>query len=273
MLQPSIRASSRLRNPCACSLESALSRLRISPAYQVVTTNQTTVRYATHKSEGRANGAKQGAGKRLGAKKTGDQYVIPGNILYRQRGTLWFPGSNVGMGRDHTLYATAPGYVKYYRDPNLHKTRKYIGVVLERHHTLPLIKGVARKRRLGMVAQRMPGAVVEGEGGEEAEAWEGTSEDLEAAGREQGAQTGGEGGAKEVGMRGAGEEGKKGPVLQSTWSPRVANYEIGKVGERKAKEVAPYKPGDRFLAWRKRKVRIAKNIERRGLKAKRKGKK
>ncbi|KAF4555191.1 putative ribosomal L27 protein [Elsinoe fawcettii] len=269
MLQPSIRASTRAVISCTCSLDSALSRLRISPTYQAVTTHQISVRYATHKSEGRANGAKQGAGKRLGAKKTGDQYVIPGNILYRQRGTLWFPGENVGMGRDHTLYATSPGYVKYYRDPTLHKTRKYIGVTLERHHTLPLLKGVARKRRLGMVAQRMPGAVVEGEEG----GWEETGEELEAAGERQGAQTGGEGGQVVAQTRVEGEEGKKGPVLQSTWSPRVANYELGKIADRKAKEVRAYNPNDRFLAWRKRKVRIAKNIERRGLKAKRKGKK
>ncbi|PSK36689.1 ribosomal protein L27 [Elsinoe australis] len=272
MLQRSLRASSGLFKPCTCTIESALSRLRISPSIPAVAISKTSVRYATHKSEGRANGAKQGAGKRLGAKKTGDQYVIPGNILYRQRGTLWFPGENVGLGRDHTLYATAPGYVKYYRDPTRHKTRKYIGVALERHHTLPLLKGVARKRRLGMVAQQMPHASVEG--AEEA-AWEETAEDLQGQAQVQGYQTGGEGGrqAQEKGVRKAVEEAKKEPVLQSDWSPRVANYELGKIADKKASEIRPYVRGDRFLAWRKRKVRIQKNVERRGLKAKRKGKK
>ncbi|PNS21128.1 ribosomal protein L27 [Sphaceloma murrayae] len=260
MLQPSTRASSRLFRPCLCSLDTSLSRLRISPL--PITTTQTTVRYATHKSEGRANGAKQGAGKRLGAKKTGDQYVITGNILYRQRGTLWFPGENVGMGRDHTLYATSPGYVKYYRDPNRHKTRKYIGVVLERHHTLPLLKGVATKRKLGMVAQRMTSATateVEAEGGEGEGAWE----DVET-----GAAGEADGDVDRPMVRGPLVRETK----QSQWTPRVSNYEIGKIADKK-QAVRPYQPGDRFLAWRKRKARIAKSIEKRGLKGKKKGKK
>src|SRR5687768_12904031 len=58
-----------------------------------------------------------------------DQFVIPGNILYKQRGTLWWPGENCIMGRDHTIHAMATGYVKYYRDPARHPDRKYIGVV------------------------------------------------------------------------------------------------------------------------------------------------
>ncbi|KAI9686699.1 MAG: 54S ribosomal protein L2 mitochondrial [Bathelium mastoideum] len=112
----------------------------------------TFVRNATHAAEGRANGPKQGAGKRLGAKKTGEQYVIPGNIIFRQRGTKWHPGENVGMGRDHTLHATQPGFVKYYRDPELHPKRRYIGVVLRRTDVLPRPPNASRRRRLGMIA-------------------------------------------------------------------------------------------------------------------------
>lgn len=79
----------------AC-LESALSSLRITP--QAITGHVQT-RNASHAAQGRANKAKQGPGKRLGAKKTGGEYVIPGNILFKQRGTHWFPGENCFMVR------------------------------------------------------------------------------------------------------------------------------------------------------------------------------
>ncbi len=51
--------------------------------------------------------------KRLGIKKFGGEFVIPGNILVRQRGTKIYPGRNVGMGKDHTLFATVIGNVVY----------------------------------------------------------------------------------------------------------------------------------------------------------------
>lgn len=74
-------------------LESALSALRLShrPFHPAAR------RHASHQAQGRANKAKDGAGKRLGAKKTGGEYVIPGNILFKQRGTHWFPGDNCFM--------------------------------------------------------------------------------------------------------------------------------------------------------------------------------
>ena len=114
----------------------------------------TSLRHATHASEGRANKASQGPGKRLGAKKSATELVVPGNIIFRQRGTHWFPGENCGMGRDHTIHATAKGYVTYYKDVDRHPGRKYIGVVFERGMTLPRGKGAARRRRLGFVARR-----------------------------------------------------------------------------------------------------------------------
>jgi ribosomal protein L27 len=73
-------------------LESALSGLRIS-----TTGSQVWRRHASHQAQGRANKAADGAGKRLGAKKSGGEYVVPGNILFKQRGTLWFPGDNCSM--------------------------------------------------------------------------------------------------------------------------------------------------------------------------------
>ncbi|KAI0141611.1 ribosomal L27 protein-domain-containing protein [Xylariaceae sp. FL1272] len=90
--------------------------------------------------------------KKLGAKKTGDSYVITGNIIYKQRGTKWHPGENVGMGRDHTIFAMTSGYVKYYRDPKKHPKRQYIGVVFDKEDTLPYPANAMRKRKLNMVA-------------------------------------------------------------------------------------------------------------------------
>lgn len=81
-----------------------------------------------------------------------DQFVIPGNIIYKQRGTLWWPGENCIMGRDHTIHAMATGYVKYYRDPHLHPDRKYIGVTFAREDKLPYPQHAERRRKLGMTA-------------------------------------------------------------------------------------------------------------------------
>jgi len=65
--------------------------------------------------------------KRLGVKKYGGEVVISGNILVRQRGTKIKPGINVGVGRDHTLFAVANGVVKYARLPN---GQKKVSVVI-----------------------------------------------------------------------------------------------------------------------------------------------
>ncbi|TGJ80526.1 hypothetical protein E0Z10_g8233 [Xylaria hypoxylon] len=90
--------------------------------------------------------------KKLGAKKSGDSYVITGNIIYKQRGTKWFPGENCGMGRDHTIFALGSGYVKYYKDPAKHPKRQYIGVVFDKEDKLPYARNAMRKRKLNMVA-------------------------------------------------------------------------------------------------------------------------
>ncbi|KAF3771150.1 hypothetical protein M406DRAFT_320658 [Cryphonectria parasitica EP155] len=110
-------------------------------------------RYASVKSQGAYRiPNKKTLPKKLGAKKTGDQYVIPGNIIFKQRGTIWHPGENALRGRDHTIHATAAGYVKYYRDPELHPDRQYIGVAFNKEDTLPYPKNEPRRRKLGMVA-------------------------------------------------------------------------------------------------------------------------
>ena len=70
---------------------------------------------AHKKAGGSSRNGRDTAGRRLGVKKFGGQAVIPGNIIVRQRGTRFHPGANVGIGRDHTLFATAEGRVTFIR--------------------------------------------------------------------------------------------------------------------------------------------------------------
>ncbi|KAF2962766.1 hypothetical protein GQX73_g10814 [Xylaria multiplex] len=114
-------------------------------------------RHASVKSQGAYTLRDSGTiPKKLGAKKSGDSYVITGNIIYKQRGTKWFAGENCGMGRDHTIFALASGYVKYYRDPAKHPKRQYIGVVFNKEDKLPYPLNAMRKRKLNMVAAPVP---------------------------------------------------------------------------------------------------------------------
>ena len=68
---------------------------------------------AHKKAGGSSRNGRDSAGRRLGVKKFGDQQVLAGNIIVRQRGTKWHPGVNVGMGKDHTLFATSDGRVRF----------------------------------------------------------------------------------------------------------------------------------------------------------------
>ena len=68
---------------------------------------------AHKKAGGSSRNGRDSAGRRLGVKKYGREIVIPGNIILRQRGTKMFPGLNVGMGKDHTIFATAEGNVQF----------------------------------------------------------------------------------------------------------------------------------------------------------------
>jgi len=68
---------------------------------------------AHKKSGGSSSNGRDSAGRRLGVKKFGGETVLAGNILIRQRGTKFYPGDNVGMGKDHTLFAKAAGAVKF----------------------------------------------------------------------------------------------------------------------------------------------------------------
>ncbi len=68
---------------------------------------------AHKKAGGSSRNGRDTAGRRLGIKKYGGEAVFPGNIIARQRGTKWHPGENVGMGRDHTLFALTEGRVNF----------------------------------------------------------------------------------------------------------------------------------------------------------------
>ncbi len=68
---------------------------------------------ATKKAGGSSRNGRDSAGRRLGVKKYGGEFVLSGNILVRQRGTKFHPGANVGIGKDHTLFATNDGFVSF----------------------------------------------------------------------------------------------------------------------------------------------------------------
>ena len=80
---------------------------------------------ATKKAGGSSRNGRDSAGRRLGVKKFGGQVVISGNIIVRQRGTKFHPGTNVGIGKDHTIFATKNGKVTFKKT----RTRTFISVV------------------------------------------------------------------------------------------------------------------------------------------------
>ena len=69
---------------------------------------------AHKKAGGSSRNGRDSAGRRLGVKKFGGEEVLAGNIIVRQRGTKVYPGRNVGLGKDHTLFATAEGQVRFH---------------------------------------------------------------------------------------------------------------------------------------------------------------
>lgn len=80
---------------------------------------------AHKKAGGSSRNGRDTIGKRLGVKKFGGESVIPGNILVRQRGTRWYPGENVGIGKDHTLFALKQGQVRFRTTKN---GRQYVSI-------------------------------------------------------------------------------------------------------------------------------------------------
>ena len=80
---------------------------------------------AHKKAGGSSRNGRDSAGRRLGVKKFGGEAVLAGNIIVRQRGTKWYPGAGVGIGKDHTLFALTDGRVSF-RDGKL--GRKFVCV-------------------------------------------------------------------------------------------------------------------------------------------------
>ncbi|WVQ95691.1 54S ribosomal protein L27, mitochondrial [Kwoniella sp. CBS 9459] len=143
----------------------------------------TQVRFASKAAGGKSRNGRDSSGKRLGVKRYGDQYVTPGSIIIRQRGQTFRPGQHVAQGKDFTLYATQPGYVKFYQAhlPYPHLSRpdqpgpqnlapvkkprqldQFVGIVASREDRLPRDeRSLGRGRRFwGWPKER---AAVEGE--------------------------------------------------------------------------------------------------------------
>ena len=83
---------------------------------------------AHKKAGGSSRNGRDSAGRRLGVKKFGGESVIPGNIIARQRGTKWWPGDGVGMGKDPTIFAVTEGHVIFHKGL---KGRTFISVLPE----------------------------------------------------------------------------------------------------------------------------------------------
>jgi large subunit ribosomal protein L27 len=149
------------------------------------------------------------------------ELVVPGNIIFRQRGTKWHPGENCGLGRDHTIHANVKGYVRYYRDPLRHPKRRYIGVVFDKDQTLPLNPTEPRRRRLNMIAVPFK---------EEKTYAAPVAKDEVTATKADGTV-----------LR-----------MRSNYMFKEANWEIGRAAERQGIKVTPFKKNDRWLAWKKR---------------------
>jgi large subunit ribosomal protein L27 len=81
---------------------------------------------AHKKAGGSSRNGRDSAGQRLGVKKFGGEAIEAGNVIVRQRGTQFYPGTNVGMGKDHTLFATSEGKVEFRKG---FKRRTFVSVI------------------------------------------------------------------------------------------------------------------------------------------------
>ena len=168
------------------------------------------------------------------------------------------------MGKDHTIYATETGYVRYYQDPSRHPKRRYIGVALEREGklaVLPTPQNAPTRRRLGMYATPIKGG------------------DSSAVFLESHLSTDSSGaaGAAKPPLPPTSNKGvpplQAAPVMRKgTHMQREANFEIGRAAEKKGITVREYDRGDRWLAWRKRAQKAKKAALARAAKATRKTK-
>lgn len=151
------------------------------------------------------------------------------------------------MGRDHTIYATEAGYVKYYRDPELHPKRRYIGVCFEREGTLPTPRNAPTRRRLNMIA--VPRVEPVSEQGD-------LNADVEGEG------------TKVFDVEGAAKTNTL--PLRPGYMYREANWQIGRAGDEVAATAESFDRNNRWLAWRKRQARAQRAAQMKSLKGKKK---
>ncbi|KAE8345959.1 hypothetical protein BDV24DRAFT_124037 [Aspergillus arachidicola] len=250
---PSLRSSQPISRPPPPSILSRTNTSASTPFLnRLLPFSQ--VRHASHATQGTANRhSRDPAGKRLGAKRTTGEYVVPGCIIFRQRGTKWFPGENCALGRDHTIYATEAGYVRYYLDPERHPGRKYIGVCFEKDGKLPTPRNAPTKRKLNRVAvPRIDDAPtpIAGQSDLVATIDNGTMvSSVEAVNAESGSQ------------------------LRPGYMYREANWQIGRAAEKAGITAKAYNPKNRWLAWRKRQARAERAAQMKSLKNKKKASK
>jgi hypothetical protein len=185
------------------------------------------------------------------------------------------------QGKDHTVHASVPGYVTYYRDPKLNPKRKYIGIVFDRNNTLPQAQYAPRRRQLGMLAYQLPSSTSEDVTGDlKGVESEDPSNDAAVPATIVRARPQEERKTRTIVTRRVGADGKVEKVetsltLRPGYQWRQSNWEIGRAAEKSpaARAVRPFKPGDRWEAWRRSAVRKARNAERRALGRGSKGKK
>lgn len=109
------------------SVSSRISK--VNGSINEVCSNLQSIRFATKKAGGSSKNGRDSAGRRLGVKKFGGEYVTPGHIIVRQRGQKYHHGANTMMGRDHTIFSIVEGWVKFTYNP----VKKYqvVSVALE----------------------------------------------------------------------------------------------------------------------------------------------
>ena len=170
----------------------------------------------------------------------------------------------------------------YYRDPALNAKRKYIGIVFKRESTLPQAANAPRRRQLGMLAYQMPTTATAESATTDLQPTPSADPETDAAVPDTivRAQPQEERKTRTVVTRRVGADGKVEKVettltLRPGYQWRQQNYEIGKAAERSpaAQAVKPFKPGDRWEAWRRSAARKTRNAERRALGRGSKGKK
>ncbi|PYI30814.1 hypothetical protein BP00DRAFT_426036 [Aspergillus indologenus CBS 114.80] len=252
--------NSALTNPSSSSSSSTtLPRTNTTRLLPPTTTSlltllpQQQIRHASHASQGTANRhSRDPAGKRLGAKRSAGEYVVPGCIIFKQRGTKWYPGENCGMGRDHTIYSMQSGYVRYYLDPERHPDRKFIGVVFEKDGTLPTPRNAPTRRRLGRVAVRFDPADLPTNNQKQS--------DLVAEVTAEGTTVGDVSAVDaEAGLR-----------FRPGYMYREANWQIGRAAEKAGITALPHRRKNRWLAWRKRTAKAERVAQMKSLKGSKK---